>query len=94
MVTLGTKVRILNLIHFKGSRVKLAQATGLAPRTIGAIERGEGKPHFSTIKKLEAAFGRELYTPDTEAAFAILASDDATYEMVARALAYLEAQND
>lgn len=35
---------------------ELAARAGVAPRTIGVIERGEATPHMATIRKLSHAF--------------------------------------
>lgn len=93
MVTIGKKVQIFRLLRFSGSRQALAEAAGVDLGTIGRIERDTGQPHYSTISKIEAAIGLGLFDPDVEAAFAILADDEAKRELVIKAVAWLERHN-
>jgi len=91
MVLLSTKIKIFRLIRFGGSRQAFADAAGVSPGTIGALERDDRKSnHRSTIRKIEAAIGRGLFDPDVEAAFSILSDDAAKKEAVIKALDFLE----
>ena len=42
------------------SRDALAEASGVAPRTISYIEGGVGDPHLSTARKLLKALGHNI----------------------------------
>lgn len=94
MSTVPLPVKVKTLRVLRGwNQIDLARRIGFTSRgPIAEFEAGYRELSDKSIASIEAAFGLRLTAPETEAAFAILASDLATAMQVREArLALLDA---